>query len=168
MSFTIDGLRWDVPCKVERVSEVTASEISGMLLDKSYFNDVLGTWLRYTVSLAVPIGMETRYASLYEQLTQPVDGHLFVLPYNGGTVSVTGRVEVVSDEYVRVPKGHWRSTVFTVIGNHPMKTQTLGEAVTRGLEPLPAFGGVQVGQMYTYTNGGWVLTEYDDADLKAY
>lgn len=168
MSFTIDGLRWDVPCKIERVAEVKPSEISGMLLDRSYFNDVLGTWLKYTVSIAVPAGMERTYVNLYEQLTEPVDGHLFVLPYNMGTISVTGRIDVVKDQYVRKPSGHWRGTTFTITANHPMKYNTLGEAITMGLAALPEAGSVQVGQMYTYTNNGWSLTEYDDADLKAY
>ena len=41
MIWSIDGLEWNVPCQIERTSEMTPSEISGMLLDKSYFNDVV-------------------------------------------------------------------------------------------------------------------------------
>lgn len=169
MTFSIDGLVWDVPCKIERVAEVTPSEISGMLLDKSYFNDVLGTWLRYTVTVAVPKGREHDYTTLYEKLTEPVDGHSVVLPYNQGDVTVTGRVNTVSDEYVRAKDGgFWRGTTFEVIANHPTKANTLGQSLTRGLEPLPDFGSANVGEMYTLTNSGWELTEYDSADGRTY
>jgi hypothetical protein len=37
--FVLDGMSWDIPCDIERIAEMKASEISGMLLDKSYFND---------------------------------------------------------------------------------------------------------------------------------
>ena len=45
--FSVDGVQWDVPCRIVRTAEIAASEISGMLLDRTYFNDVLGTWMRY-------------------------------------------------------------------------------------------------------------------------
>ena len=32
--WSIDGSNWDVPCTIEREAEVTASEVSGMLLNK--------------------------------------------------------------------------------------------------------------------------------------
>lgn len=166
MSFTVDGIEWDVPCKIERVAEVTASEISGMLLDKTYFNDVLGTWLRYTVSLAVPIGREREYTLLYETLADPIDAHSFTFPYNQGDISVTARVEVISDEYVRNPSGgrYWRSTSFQAVSIAPTKTYSLDEAITRGLAPLPQEGGAQVGDMFEYTSSGWEQVSFDDAD----
>ena len=39
MSFSIDGLEWQYPCQITREAKLTASDISGMMLDKSYFND---------------------------------------------------------------------------------------------------------------------------------
>lgn len=66
---TIDGYQWPVPCDIEREAEMTPSEISGMMLDKTYFNDVLGTYMRYDVSLAVPPKLEREYDEIYETLT---------------------------------------------------------------------------------------------------
>lgn len=169
--FSIDGTEWDMPCKITREASLTASEISGMMLDKSYFNDVIGMFLTYTVTIVVPLGKENFYSQLYEVLTDPVDGHTFVFPYNQDTVQITGRIEVVSDEYYKEYGGRkiWRKTSFTVTANHPTKTYTLGEAVARGLTPLPSVVDVEDGAVYEYhANTGWQEIELKDADEVAY
>lgn len=124
--FTVDGMQWTFPCDIERVSEITASEISGMLLNKNYFNDVIGVYLSYTVTIVVPFGSMGTYTSLYEILTSPVDSHSFTFPYNQTTVSFSGRVRSISDVYRRMPDGsaHWRGIKFTVISNEPNKVRT--------------------------------------------
>ena len=109
--FSVDGIQWTLPCDIERTAEMEASEISGMLLNKQYFNDVIGTYLRYTVRIVVPFGGEAEYSQLYEILTDPVDAHSFVLPYNRDNISITGRVERISDIYKRLPNG---TTIVTV------------------------------------------------------
>lgn len=167
---SIDGITWDnILCSVERVAEIEASEISGMLLDKSYFNDVLGTWLRYTVDIAVPFGKENDYILLYEKLTEPVDGHTCVLPYNNGTITITARIETVSDVYVKMPDGsHWRKTKFECIANHPSKNNTLSGVITRGLLPFPGEGSAQTNMLYMYNGSGWEEVVYADADNVGY
>lgn len=157
MSWSIDGVAWDIPCTVDRTSELTASDISGLMLDKSFFNDVLGTYMKYDLKIAVPFGYESQYNSIYEMLTDPVDGHDFVFPYDGGTIEVTGRVTDVKDSLVRMPNGRhrWRGTTFSVIANHPTKEYTLEEVLLRGAAPLPDESGVNVGSVYEYTAGGW-------------
>lgn len=164
---TIDGIVWPIPCKITREAEIKPSEISGLLLDKSYFNDVIGTYMTYTISIAVPMDMRDQYAAIYEILTDPVDGHTFILPYNGSTVTITGRVENVQDEYVRLAGGgvYWRGTQFTVIANHPTKYYSLSEALTRGRAPLPEVSVPHEGDTWHYTDGAWVYgSGYDDAD----
>lgn len=119
---TIDGIDYDFYCDIEREAQVKSSELSGMLLNKNYYNDPLATYMQYTVNVAVPITKMSQYASLYEVLTDPVAGHTFTLPYNAGTTTFDGRVEVVSDKYVK--RGEisiWRNTQFTVIANEPIK-----------------------------------------------
>lgn len=164
--FTIDGIEWDVPCRIERMAEITASEISGLLLDKTYFNDVLGTYLRYNISIAVPIGMEEDYAELYEILTDPVDAHTFILPYNQTEVTITARVETVSDKYYRVENGNkiWRGTKFTAIAIHPTKSIELEEAVARGISPIPDVQNPEIGDVYEFTENGWVPVEEDEGE----
>lgn len=169
--FSIDGLTWDIPCDIERTAEISASEISGLMLDKSYFNDVLGTYMKYTVTLAVPMNMKNEYIQIYEAITNPADGHVFVLPYNDSTITITARVESISDVYVRLPNGgvYWKGIRFSIIANHPSKAMTLGQMVVAGRAPLPNVSDPQIGDSYTYTASGWVPSvQYEDADDIAY
>lgn len=170
MIWSIDGIEWDLPCDISRVSEVTLSDISGMLLDKSYFGDVLGTYLKYSIKLVIPPGMEQKYYSVYEAITEPVDGHTFILPYNGGNVEITGRVSGISDVYVILPNGahRWKGIAFDIISNHPSKTMELSDVITRGMTPLPATANFPDGTTASMVDGQWVFTTYEDADVKYY
>lgn len=170
MIWSIDGIEWDVPCDIDRVSEITASDISGMLLDKSYFNDVLGTYLKYSIKIAVPFGMMNEYTDIYEALTEPVDGHTFILPYNETYVTITGRVTSVSDVYVLMPNGstHWKGIKFDIVSNHPTKTRTLSEVLAVGMAPIPGKTQFPDGTSAIMTDGAWMYAEYEDADNKAY
>lgn len=166
---TIDGNQWPVPCDIEREAEVTPSEISGMMLDKTYFNDVLGTYMRYDVSIAVPPKMARQYDELYETLTDPVDGHAFVMPHGQSTIEVTGRVESVRDTlvYTVSHRQYWKGISFTVIANHPSKVDTLEGVLVRGRSPLPEEAAYPIGTVLELTNAGWekyVPTTYPSAD----
>lgn len=166
--FTIDGITWNYPCTIEREAEVTSSEVSGMMLDKSYFNDVLGTWMKYTVAIAIPTGHEGEYTDIYECLTKPQSYHTFILPYNyqEGGIELVGRVQVVSDAYVRLPQGRqtWRKTRFEIIANHPSRTEELDV----GFSPFPDTGGVDIGDIYEFTAEGWQEAEYGNGDNTYY
>lgn len=166
----IDGLDFDVKCEVERAAEMTPSSISGLMLDRSYFNDVIGTYMSYDLALKYPLYDQDIYARLYELLTAPVDGHLFTVPYNQATIEITGRVVDVSDARVEMDSGrqYWRELRFTIVANHPSRQMTLGEMLARGRSPLPELAAVQEGDIYTYTSTGWVKTNYADADSVYY
>ena len=170
MSFFIDNTEIDLPCSIEREAELTASDVSGVLLDKSYFNDVLGTYMKYTVAIAVPIGQEGTYSLLYEALTQPIDGHTFMFPYNQGMIEITGRITVISDRYYKEENGvHiWRGTKFSVIANHPSKTMTLDEMIVRGLTPVPNVEFPNLGDIYEFQVTGWEQIEIDGNDDTEY
>lgn len=164
--WSVDGLSWPYPCDIERVAEVTPSEISGMLLDRTYFNDVLGTYMKYSVKVVVPLDRRDEYAPIYELLSNPVGDHTFVLPYSNDTITVVGRVANVSDVYVRLPNNrtYWKGMSFEVVANHPSKQLSLGEAIARGRAPLPDIAEPAIGAIYEYTAYGWVPSEYQDAD----
>ena len=176
MSFSIDGLEWDVPCTIERTAEVRASEISGMMLDKNYFNDVVGLYLQYTVTLSFQIiqgsgsSGEQDYYRVWKALTDPVDAHTLVMPHNGGEITVTAKVDTVKDVLVRMPGGtrYWKGIQFTATAVHPSKTYTLAQAISRGLAPLPERGEANIGEIYEYTSSGWQLVEYTNADNVSY
>lgn len=162
---TIGSARWDVPCKVTRAAEMRPSDISGMLLDRTYFNDVLGTYMQYDVVIAVPFDRLDDYYDLYETITSPADGLTVTMPYNDGTVEVTGRIESIRDEMVRVPGGqYWKGISFTIKANHPTKEVSLGEAITIGKSPLPEAVSVPVGTYYVMTASGWEPADISDAD----
>ena len=166
--FTIDGIQYNVECSIDREAEVKLSDISGLLLDGQIFNDVLGTYMTYDIKLTMPLRNKARYAALIEQLTEPVDGHVFVLPYNNGTIQVTGLVKDPADVWEKLPSGYtfWKGLQFTIRANHPSKQMSLGEVIQRGLTPLPDVAGVAIGDTYTYTANGWV--KVTDADNTSY
>lgn len=168
--FTLDGFKWDVSCKIKRKAEMTASEISGLLLDKSYFNDVIGTYMTYEVAIEVPVWAAARYAELYELLTAPVGWHTMTLPYNDSEINITGRIQVVSDIYVGVRGGkkRWRETTFTVIANHPSKEMGLSDVITAGMTPSPEPPSTAVGDLYERTTYGWIQRLYSNADSLYY
>ena len=169
MSFSIDGVTWDFPCTIERTAEVTPSEISGMMLNKTYFNDVLGTWMKYTVGIAIPKGHESEYTTIYEALSDPVSYHDFILPYNYSKegLPLRGRINVISDTYVRLPNGNqtWRKTKFEVIANNPSKEPVLGKV---GFSPLPDSAQVPIGSIYEFTSSGWEEADFGDGDNTYY
>ena len=141
--FSIDGQAWDVPCQIQRESQMQASDISGMLLDRTYFNDVIGTYMSYQVAIAVPFTKAALYNTIYNMLTDPVEAHIFVLPYNASTITITGRVENVSDSWVRMPgdANHWRQISFTVTAIHPSRYYSLNQAISRGRPIVPTIDG---------------------------
>lgn len=164
---TVDGMVWNIPCDITRVSEVKLSDISGMLLNKAIFNDVWGTYLQYDVTLVANPNNMGEYYKLYEILTEPVEGHTFVLPYNDRTVELVGICKPISDEYVQLPNGgaYWKGVTFSIVANGPTKEQTLGQAIKRGLTPLPDVAVPSLGDSYTFTENGWVQTaSMQDAD----
>lgn len=170
MGFYIDNALIDLPCSIERTAELSASDVSGILLNKSYFNDVLGTYMKYTIAVAVPIGKEGLYTALYEAVTDPVAGHTFILPYNQTNIQITGRVESISDKYYREENGVkiWRGIKFSIIANSPTKTLSLGEVISRGLPQPPDVQNPSLGDLYEYTSSGWVEVQISGSDYTEY
>lgn len=165
--FSIDGKQWAIPCDITRTAEVTPSDISGLMLDKTYFNDVIGTYMKYTISIAVPVSMRDEYAQLYEVITAPVDAHTFILPYNNSTITITARVTRISDVYVRLDGDgvYWKDIQFEIIANHPSKTMALDAVIERGRAPLPDVAAPAEGDTYTWHDGQWGAAQsYTDAD----
>ena len=118
----IDGFEYDFPCDIEREVEVRYSELSGMLLNKNLYNDPLATYIKYSVTMAIPLTKMNEYAALFELLTDPVASHTFTMPYNTGTKTFAGHVEVVSDNWIKDSSGNkWRGTNFSIIGDEPIK-----------------------------------------------
>lgn len=171
---TIDDVKYNVAVGIKRTANMTPSEISGMLLDKTYFNDVIGTYMEYEIQIAVPNGEEGSYASLYEVLTDPVADHRVILPYNQTYIEILGRISVVSDEYVGQSRADgglvniWRKISFTITANHPSKEYTLDEVIERGISPLPEVSELDEGKIYMVVDGQWVVTSLARADENYY
>lgn len=121
---TIDGVVYDVKVDVTRTAELIASDVSGLLMNKHYYFDVIGTYMQYDVTFKYPLFDQAKYSAIYEVLTMPVSGHTFVLPYNQGTLTVNARVESVSDRWKEMDSGrkYWENASFTIIANEPSKT----------------------------------------------
>lgn len=167
MILSIDGVEYDVECRVRRTADVRDTDISGEMLDGSYFHDVAGTYYDYTISFLYPLYNQSKYAAIYEALTQPVDGHTFILPYNNSLLTLTAKVDLVEDELLELENGtqFWRALSFTLTGNAPTKRMTLGEVIVRGVAPFPDVAKPAEGTSYTWDGAQWVpAIVYVDAD----
>ena len=166
MSFSVDGVVWPVECKIARTSAVRSSDISGWMMDGSYFNDVDGQYLSYDVELVCPYDKRGEYAQLYEVLTAPVDGHSFVMPYNEGAITLTARVESIGDLRYPTPDGgsYWAGVKFSIAANGPTKYEELGEVIARGHAAMPDLDDGTEGDTWIYTNFQWVRGHYNSAD----
>lgn len=167
--FMIDGNEWAYPVDVTRNADIRATEVSGEMLNGHYYNDVEGTYMSYTVKVVGPLNRRDALATLYEALTEPVEGHTFVLPYNSGNIVIAGRVDGgVSDVYVRLSGGgqYWRGLQFTVVSNHASRALTGAQIISRGRAPMPEVAEHNEGDTWVWTNGAWALTvHYDNADV---
>ena len=169
--FTVDGLIWSIPCDISRSIRVEDSDISGKMLNNVYFHDVTGTYFDYEVTLTPNPHQMGEYYSLVEILAKPVDGHQFVLPYNGETVQLTAKVDNPQDVWVRMPGGgvYWKGMKFTARANHPTYEPTLAGAIRRGITPVPDVEAPSIGDTYTFTANGWEqVSGYADADTTGY
>lgn len=169
--FTIDGVNYDVRCEIEREAEIRDSQISGTMMDGTIFHDVLGTYMSYDVTLTMPLRNRGRYADLIEQLTEPVEGHTFILPYNGDTITLVGKVERPADVWEKLESGYtyWSGLKFTISANAPTKMMTLEGAITRGVLPPPPIENHEIGDTYQWTSSGWLeTTGLPNAELMAF
>jgi len=171
MILTIDGVDYDVKCRVRRRGDVRDTDISGEMLDGSYFHDVAGTYYDYEISFLYPLYNRNKYAAIYDALTQPVDVHTFILPYNNTLVTLNAKVDVVDDELLELENGeqYWRALSFTLTANAPTKQMSLSQVVVRGVAPFPDVAKPAEGTSYTWNGTEWVESVvYDDADLIYY
>lgn len=122
---TVDGVTYNIATSIKREVEIRESDLSGMLLDRSYHRDIVGSYLQYTISLAIPRGSEQEYSQLFEVLSNPVESHTFILPYNQGDKQVEGMVNSISDEYYKATDNGqvviWRKISFVITSKEPYK-----------------------------------------------
>ena len=169
--FSIDGVEYKVKCTIDRAIEIKESSISGIMLGGHIFRDILGTYYSYDIQLEMPLKNKGRYHSLIEQLTEPVEGHTFVLPYNSGTIELTGKVEDPEDVWEKLESGYtyWDGLKFTISPNGPSKIESLSTTISRGMTPLPDVYDAEIGDTYTMTADGWEeTTALPDADIMAF
>lgn len=170
--FYIDSTQWPYPIDVTRNPDLRASDVSGQMLDGTYYNDVLGTFMNYTVRMAVPLNQRQLYNTIYGKLLDPVDAHEFILPDSaGGHITFTGYVSGLSDVYVRMPDGtpYWRGIQFNITANTPRKKRTINQAIQSGRTIFPDIAEHNEGDTWVWTNGRWELSvHYDNADEKHY
>lgn len=165
--FSIDGVEYRVKCSTTRGAEIKETSISGLMMDGSYFRDILGTYYSYDIRLEMPLKNKARYAALVEKLTEPVDGHQFVLPYNDETIALTGKVVDPQDVYKELESGYtyWDGLQFSIAPNGPSKQVTLAGVIERGRTPLPNAQAPDIGDTYTWNGDEWEeSSEIPDAD----
>lgn len=119
----VDGTTYNFPCDISRKARIVSSDVSGMLMNNTEYNDALATYYDYTIKIAVPITDMTDYAAFFEQVTAPVNSHTFTFPYNQGTKNIVAKVESISDRYFREVNGVqvWRSVQLNIHALKPSK-----------------------------------------------
>lgn len=122
----IDGIFYDFPCDISRKVRIVSSDVSGMLMDKTEYNDALATYFDYTIKLAIPIdrmGDNGGYTTFFEQVSAPADSHTFTLPYNQTSIDIIGKIDSVSDVYYREVNGVqiWRSVSISIHALRPSR-----------------------------------------------
>ena len=168
LTIVIDGVVCDFVKTLKRISNQRRSDLSGTLLNGAEFNDILGQYLDFEVELAPFWWLPgDRYATLYQAITAPVDGHTIVVPYNEGNVTINARIEKVEDECVRRPDGryYWLNPTFTITANAPTRQMDLDTVLLRGMSPLPELSEGVEGDAWIYKSAsGWVHESYPDGD----
>lgn len=166
MIFTVDGVTFDVRLDVVRTARVRSSDISGWMMDATWFNDVFGSYYDYEITLKYPMKDQERYTSLYELLTRPVAGHDFVFPYNGTTLQVNARLEEIPDEYIEKDnrQRYWKALAFEAKANAPTKEVVLGEVIAHNMPVTPEGMPASEGDVYEYESGAWVPLELVNGD----
>lgn len=119
----VDGTTYNFPCDISRKARIVSSDVSGMLMDNTEYNDALATYYDYTIKIAVPITDMNIYAAFFEQVTAPVPSHTFTFPYNQSTKDIVAKVESISDRYFREVNGVqvWRSVQLNIHALKPSK-----------------------------------------------
>lgn len=158
----MDNAEYNFACSVKRRAVIVSSDNSGILLDGSYYNDVMGTYMEYDVSLAIPAGQEDAYVAFYEAITNPIPYHDFVLPYNNEMTLVRGRVANISDTYMQknaLGKVTWRNITFTVAESIAHKPAN--GAYTPVVPPNPFITAENVDEELVFT-----IVDYDNIDFE--
>jgi len=119
----IDSVMYDFPCDISRKVRIVSSDVSGMLMDRTEYNDALATYIDYTLKVAIPIDKMDRYTSFFERLAAPANSHTFRLPYNQDTIDIVGKIDSLSDVYFRDVGGIqvWRSVTVNIKALEPSK-----------------------------------------------
>jgi hypothetical protein len=155
--WSIDGIQCNLNCDITRTVEIKASDISGMMLDRTMFTDVYGSYLRYQVKLAVAPDQLRDYYAVRSKLDEPVGEHTFVMPFDADMITMSAKVERIKDTWHKrngLPPV-WTGIEFEVIGTAPYRQNSLGQILDQGRSPLPEIAGVSVGDTYMWTGSEW-------------
>lgn len=126
--FYVDGTEYTLPCSLQRNIRKRESDNSGYLMNGKYHSDYLGTYIDYSVKLAIPIGSESEYANLHELLSNPnKTEYTFTMPYNQEYITFNGKVDVLPDAYFGTYQNEgnnkvtvWRAISFEIQGTEPI------------------------------------------------
>ncbi len=123
--FNVDGYIFDFPCDLERKVKTESSSNSGLMMSKKILNDVIASYVSYSVKIVVPQGQEDKYTRLFNLLSTPAEERVWTFPYNQGTITFYGKVDSISDKFYRTINGKniWRDISFEVSATRPIEEQ---------------------------------------------
>lgn len=127
-TFLIDEVDFSsrVVANITRRAEIRDTDLSGTMLGGEYHRDIMGTYYTYQLTIAVPVTDTATYTELYQLLTQPVESHQVVLPYNQSVLEITAYIKTVTDRLYRqtLDKLTWNTIVVEFVGASPSRIPT--------------------------------------------
>lgn len=121
-AFLMDGIAYNVcVSKMTRKFSVLDTDKTGRTQDGEMFRDIVGTFYNYSMTVE-QLGSDTdSFDAFWEAISQPVESHVCVFPYNQSTM--TQRMYVTSGEQDllrKTPeKSNWGSVTVSYIATSP-------------------------------------------------
>lgn len=102
-AFLMDGIAYNVRVsKMTRKFSIQDTDKTGRTQDGEMYRDIVGTFYNYAMTVAQMDGDADSFDSFWEAVSQPVESHVCVFPYNQSVM--TQRMYITSGEQDLVSK----------------------------------------------------------------
>lgn len=96
-AFLMDGIAYNVRVsKMTRKFSIQDTDKTGRTQDGEMYRDIVGTFYNYSMTVEQKDGDAESFDSFWEAISQPVESHVCVFPYNQS--SLTQRMYITSGE----------------------------------------------------------------------
>lgn len=121
-AFMMDGIAYNVRVSnLTRKFSVQDTDRTGRTQDGEMYRDIIGTFYNYSMTVEQMDGDTEAFDQFWEAISQPVESHVCVFPYN--QVTMTQRMYVTSGEQSVISRKstrtHWGEMEVSFIAMSP-------------------------------------------------